>query len=99
MQKLAGKLALVTGGSSGIELATAKAFVANGAPVAITGRDPKTLDAAKAALGGEHLALSSDTADLKAIDALRDHLWRARRRFANAGVSGGTDAFTSHRPG
>ena len=56
MQRLAGKFALVTGGSSGIGLATAKAFAANGAVVAITGRDQKALDAAKNVIGGEHVA-------------------------------------------
>ena len=49
--KLTGKKALITGGNSGIGLATARLFVAEGAPVAITGRDQKTLDEAIAELG------------------------------------------------
>ena len=44
MGKLEGKIALVTGGNSGIGLATARLFIAEGAQVAITGRDQKTLD-------------------------------------------------------
>jgi NAD(P)-dependent dehydrogenase (short-subunit alcohol dehydrogenase family) len=49
--KLAGKKALITGGNSGIGFATARLFVAEGAQVAITGRDQKTLDEAVAELG------------------------------------------------
>ena len=44
MMKLTGKKALITGGNSGIGLATARLFIAAGAQVAITGRDQKTLD-------------------------------------------------------
>jgi NAD(P)-dependent dehydrogenase (short-subunit alcohol dehydrogenase family) len=44
MMKLTGKKALITGGNSGIGLATAQLFIAEGAQVAITGRDQKTLD-------------------------------------------------------
>jgi NAD(P)-dependent dehydrogenase (short-subunit alcohol dehydrogenase family) len=60
MGKLAGKVAVVTGGNSGIGLATAKALRAEGAKVAISGRDQKTLDAAVKTIGGEVLALRSD---------------------------------------
>jgi NAD(P)-dependent dehydrogenase (short-subunit alcohol dehydrogenase family) len=49
--KLAGKKALITGGNSGIGFATARLFVAEGAQVAITGRDQKTIDEAVAELG------------------------------------------------
>jgi len=50
IMKLTGKKALITGGNSGIGLATARLFVAEGAEVAITGRDQKTLDEAVAEL-------------------------------------------------
>jgi NADP-dependent 3-hydroxy acid dehydrogenase YdfG len=51
IMKLAGKKALITGGNSGIGFATARLFIAEGAQVAITGRDHKTLDEAVAELG------------------------------------------------
>jgi NAD(P)-dependent dehydrogenase (short-subunit alcohol dehydrogenase family) len=51
IMKLTGKKALITGGNSGIGLATARLFVAEGAEVAITGRDQKTLDEAVAEVG------------------------------------------------
>ena len=47
MMKLTGKKALITGGNSGIGLATARLFITEGAQVAITGRDQKTLDEEK----------------------------------------------------
>jgi NAD(P)-dependent dehydrogenase (short-subunit alcohol dehydrogenase family) len=47
IMKLTGKKALITGGNSGIGLATARLFIAEGAQVAITGRDQKTLDEEK----------------------------------------------------
>ena len=93
MNRLQGKIALITGGNSGIGLATAKAFVANGARVIVTGRDQKSLDAAQEALGDQCLALRSNTADLKEIDALyaviKERFEGLDIIFANAGISGG----------
>ncbi len=93
MPRLADKLALITGGNSGIGLATAKAFVAEGARVAITGRNAKTLESSRAALGGEVLALPSDAADLKAIETLfatiKERFGALDILFVNAGVAGG----------
>ena len=63
--KLAGKKALITGGNSGIGLATARLFIAEGAEVAITGRDQKTLDEAIAELGPMTVAvLRAELGDL-----------------------------------
>jgi NAD(P)-dependent dehydrogenase (short-subunit alcohol dehydrogenase family) len=90
MPKLAGKFALITGGNSGIGLATARAFVAEGARVAITGRDPSTLQAAQKELGRDALVLQSDVRDLKQIDELfaqlKKHFGALDILFANAGV-------------
>src|SRR5271154_3881990 len=58
--KLTGKKALITGGNSGIGLATARLFVAEGAEVAITGRDQQTLDEAVAELGSKAHAYRAD---------------------------------------
>ena len=93
MNRLAGKLALVTGGNSGIGLATAQAFVAEGARVAITGRDPKTLEAARKSLGEGNLAIQSDAANVKAIDvlfaAIKKDFGALDVMFLNAGVGSG----------
>jgi NAD(P)-dependent dehydrogenase (short-subunit alcohol dehydrogenase family) len=90
MRRLEGKLALITGGNSGIGLATAKLFVAEGARVAITRRDPKTLDEARRSLGNDTLALQSDTSDLRAIDllfaAIKDQFGALDILFVNAGI-------------
>jgi NAD(P)-dependent dehydrogenase (short-subunit alcohol dehydrogenase family) len=89
--KLANRVAVITGGNSGIGLATAREFVANGARVAIFGRDRRTLDQAAAELGAETLALAGDVRNLADIDRL---FAEAGERFgkidvlvANAGIA------------
>ena len=62
--KLEGKVALVTGGNSGIGLATAKRFVAEGAYVFITGRRPAELEAAEKEIGGNVTGIQGDVAKL-----------------------------------
>lgn len=68
--KLAGKVALVTGGNSEIGLATAKLLGQEGAKVVITGRDCTTLNEAASAIGGDAIALQADVANLEQIDQL-----------------------------
>src|SRR5215213_5336486 len=91
MGKLEGKVAVVTGGNSGIGLATAKEFAREGARVVITGRDARTLDAAAREIGGGVLALRSDAASLADIDGLfatvKEKLGRLDVLFVNAGVA------------
>jgi len=70
MQKLSGKTALITGGNSGIGLATARLFLEQGARVIITGRDAATLEEASRSLGHDVIALQSDAGRLGDIDAL-----------------------------
>ena len=87
--KLSGKIALVTGGSSGIGLATAKRFVAEGAYVFITGRRQAELDAAVKEIGSNVTAIRSDVANLADLDRLFDTIKQQKGRldvvFANAG--------------
>ena len=92
--KLKGKKALITGGNSGIGLATARLFVAEGAQVAITGRDQKTLDEAITELGSGARGYRADIT----IAEDRNRLFAALAKdfgkldivFANAGISGRT---------
>jgi NAD(P)-dependent dehydrogenase (short-subunit alcohol dehydrogenase family) len=68
MARLDGKVAVITGGSSGIGLATAKAFVDEGAYVFITGRRQSELDKAKAAIGRNVSTVQGDVAKLEDLD-------------------------------
>ena len=89
MGKLDGKIAVVTGGSDGIGLATAKLFVREGATVIITGRDQVALDAATQEIGDSVEPFRSDIASLADLDALASHVGQSHGRvdvlFANAG--------------
>lgn len=90
MGKLQGKIALVTGGNSGIGLATAEAFVAEGAYVYITGRRQKELDAAVARIGRNVTGVPGDVSNLADLDRLYAQIEREKGRldvvFANAGI-------------
>jgi NAD(P)-dependent dehydrogenase (short-subunit alcohol dehydrogenase family) len=89
MNRLKGKRALVTGGTSGIGLATAKRFVEEGAQVAITGANPATLAAARAALGQDALIIEADAGDVAAQTRIASAIGEAFGRldvlFVNAG--------------
>jgi NAD(P)-dependent dehydrogenase (short-subunit alcohol dehydrogenase family) len=89
MKRLDSKIAVITGGSAGIGLETAKRFVVGGAYVYITGRRQKQLDEAVASIGSNVTAVRSDASDLHAIDLLYSIVKRAHGRidilFVNAG--------------
>jgi NAD(P)-dependent dehydrogenase (short-subunit alcohol dehydrogenase family) len=89
--KLQNKVAVITGGNSGIGLATARVFGANGARVVIFGRSRRTLDQAAESLGGDALPVQGDVRNLDDLERLFE---QTAQRFgkidvlvANAGIA------------
>jgi NAD(P)-dependent dehydrogenase (short-subunit alcohol dehydrogenase family) len=91
MKRLTGKRALITGGTSGIGLETAKQFLAEGAQLIVTGVNPETIEKAKAELGGEATVLRADSAsvaDQRALaEAVKERFGQLDIAFLNAGIS------------
>ena len=91
MDRLSGKTALITGGTSGIGLATVKQFVAEGARVVTTGANPETITRAQAELGEDVAVWRADSLDLAAqrtlVEKLKDRLGPLDIVFLNAGIS------------
>jgi NAD(P)-dependent dehydrogenase (short-subunit alcohol dehydrogenase family) len=89
-RKLEGKVAVITGGNSGIGLATAKQFVAEGAKVVITGRRQTELDVAVKEIGGNITGVQGDVSNLADLDGLYNVVKQKHGHidvlFANAGV-------------
>lgn len=90
MKRLEGKVAVVTGGNSGIGLAAAKRLQEEGARVAITGRNPKTLKEAVKTIGNGVVAIQADVSRLEHLDRLykevEEKLGRIDVLFVNAGI-------------
>ena len=91
MSRFAGKVAVITGGNSGIGLATAKELAANGAKVVIAGRDQKTLDEAVRLLGDNAIGVRADVSNLNDIDSLFERsvakFGKVDILFVNAGIA------------
>jgi NAD(P)-dependent dehydrogenase (short-subunit alcohol dehydrogenase family) len=91
MKRYAGKTVVITGGNSGIGLATGKLFYDEGANVAISGRDQKTLDQAVKTIGPNTLAVKADVSKLADIDRLYSQVaakfGKIDAIFANAGIA------------
>ncbi|AZO36451.1 MAG: SDR family oxidoreductase [Mesorhizobium sp.] len=91
MDRLKGKRALITGGTSGIGLETARQFLSEGARVAVTGTNPETLEAARKELGPEVLVIKADAADVAGQKTVTDAIEQAFGGldivFVNAGVA------------
>lgn len=91
MNRLTGKRALITGGTSGIGLETARQFLIEGARVAITGRDPATLESARNQLGTVVMAISSDASQAAAqktvAEAIRQAFGGLDILVVNAGIA------------
>ncbi len=91
MKRLEGKVAVVTGGTSGIGLATARRFVEEGAHIFITGRRKAELDAAVKQIGKQATGVRGDVASLSDLDSLYAEVKRQQGRidilFANAGTA------------
>ena len=95
MNRFTDKTILVTGGSSGIGMATAQAFAAEGARVVITGRDAATLAQAKASLGPNAIALVNDAGRLADTNALATALADASVRLDAVFLNAGTAKFAA----
>ena len=91
MKRLEGKVAVVTGGNSGIGLATAKRLQEEGAKVAISGRNRKTLDEASKTIGNGVLTVQADVAELGEVEKFYGEISRKLGKidvlFVNAGVA------------
>jgi len=91
MSRLQGKRTLITGGTSGIGLETAKQFLAEGARVIVTGVNPESIANAQTELGREVLVLRADSASIAAqkelAHAVQTHYGQLDVAFLNAGVS------------
>ena len=91
MTRLKDKRALITGGTTGMGLETARRFVAEGARLAITGKNPATLDAARRELGENVLVIASDASEIaaqkKVAEAVRQAFGGLDILFANAGIA------------
>src|SRR5687767_9488393 len=89
--RLSGKTAFITGGNSGIGLATARLFIAEGARVAITGRDQAKLDRVDSDLGSSVIAIQADATDpaamKQAVATAVAQLGPLDILFANAGIA------------
>src|SRR5262245_38208459 len=91
MKRFDGKVAVVTGGNSGIGLATAKAFAREGASIVITGRNEAALKNAEREIGGDVLAIQADASSMVELDAamgkIRDRFRQIDLLFVNAGIA------------
>ncbi|OZI38141.1 short-chain dehydrogenase [Bordetella genomosp. 10] len=91
MSRLQGKRTLITGGTSGIGLETAKQFLAEGARVVVTGNNPDSIAKARTELGSEVLVVRADSADItaqrKLAETVKAHYGQLDVAFLNAGVS------------
>ncbi len=90
-RRFEGKVAVVTGGNSGIGLGVAKAYAQEGAQVAITGRNEKTLERAAKEIGDGTLAIQADVGKVAQIEAamkkIKERFGRIDALFVNAGVA------------
>lgn len=91
MGRLEGKIALITGASSGIGLASAQAFSAEGAQVILSGRDCEAVDAAVSTIGGNAIGICADVSRMDDLNNLYAEIRRRVERldvvFANAGIA------------
>lgn len=91
MNRLKNKRTLITGGTSGIGLETAREFLREGARVAITGRNPETLETARKELGSEVVVIASDVGNAgeqkKVAETIRQAFGTLDALFLNAGIA------------